>query len=84
MIVRIQFLQVLPNGIRDAAYKWPIYSVDANKSFLNIFKGIRNGKLSCGSTMDLAWVDEVSVQIILSLLISFFSVLKEKKITIKV
>ena len=44
MIVRIQIMKMLPDGTRCIAYKWAIYSIDKQRSFLDLFNDIKNGK----------------------------------------
>ena len=61
MIVRIQFVKTLNDGSRRVIYKWAIYSVNASTSFLDIFKDIKSGVLTCGLDVDLSWTEEQSV-----------------------
>ena len=61
MIIRVQFVMVLPNERREVVYSWAIYAVDERKSFMAIFNDIKEGKLSCGKVIDISWANENSL-----------------------
>ena len=56
MIVGIRIL-----GHGKVAHEWSVFIVDKGESLDEIFRKIKNGKLTCGRKIELDWVDETNV-----------------------
>ena len=57
-LIRLYENCFLPDGVHNVIFKWAIYSVNENKSLINIFKDNKDGKLSCGTSVDISRADE--------------------------
>ena len=54
MIIRVQFLEMVPNGsiIISGIQPWGLFQVPDTSTLIDVFNGIYTGKYSCGRPLD--------------------------------